>query len=1118
MRRPIPVPLLLASTLFGLAASAAPGDPESAEGTAADPSGIRLRWRNGDEISGRLLDAPAGRVAFAVPAFEGPFDLDPAQLSGLRFPAPDDPPASESPTPPFELVLKNGDRLHGRLLSIDRERLGFQCLPLEAPLRIRMTEVLRLSRLDEAHLGISGLGDLDDWTSSGRDRKPSDWQSDLRGEFETHQWSGNLFREIALPERVEVRFRAHFPGGLPHLEVGLLREPHAGPMLETWDRNLVLTHRNRFAPVMKVDESTRDLALRLFWDQGSGKSILCDASGKQLATLQGETPREKPLATPRRSDPLHRGFSILSRNPAMRLLSLEIREWDGKPVPVIDPARPRLIWRDGGVAFPGSVTLAPDSTRLRLDGSTHSLDELDDWILATEESPDSDRGARVSTRVAWSSGSSVSGAFVALGKDGIQLQPSWSESPLLASLDGAREVQFPDNSEALESGSDTLALDSLTLRGSATLAPQSAGLLAWRPPGASAAVALTGESAFTIHRGRELRDGAEVSVGLGMARLYLESDEILTGELLGVAEEKVRFRSRVTGEIEIAANQIRAIDTGTTGRILEGFRDPEWEVIEEVESGAELEGDTAIVRTGGFGNPSILLGDRIRFDIAWKESYGAMTLRFFAAGADADSPSTDVVIAAQGNRLFLGRLNGTGSFSFSGDQIPIADNRASLDISARPEEIEIRVNGRSSLKLKVAPDQISGNGLYFRAGGGWQGWNQAESVIAISHFRIDSSPGHVPRRVIDPFAKARSLAIPRSQRDHPPTHLLIAPNGDLLRGRLRSIDGSSVRFHSQGAELELPRSRISHIVRLRAPLPAPASPGAAPEPDRPPAEAKGKAADLGLGFAESDSDLEAFPEADPDAPSDGGGSDPALREERRGELAAYRALVSHTLVLRDGTRLRLDGRGAKGPQLAGQSPVLGSCLVSLEQVREITRTPPRPLEDAPPLDVIAFADWRAVFTPDPSIPEAGEPDSPLVGLDAPDFELARLDDSTFRLSEHRGSVVVLDFWTTWSGPSAKAMPESAAAVAAFPPGSVTHCAVNQGETPPIVSSFLEAREWQDVPVALDFDLKVGTSYRVEGLPHTVVIDPQGKIAWVQSGFREDWKEKLFEAIARALRR
>jgi thiol-disulfide isomerase/thioredoxin len=393
-------------------------------------------------------------------------------------------------------------------------------------------------------------------------------------------------------------------------------------------------------------------------------------------------------------------------------------------------------------------------------------------------------------------------------------------------------------------------------------------------------------------------------------------------------------------------------------------------------------------------------------------------------------------------------------------------------------------------------------------GGGWQGWNQPDCTLVISRFRIESSPGSIPRRLIDPRAKSHALSIPRAQREKPPTHLLVAPNGDVLRGTLESADRESVRFHANGAPLSLPRARVSTIVRLDSPVMP--SPGAAPDGEGE-APAEGPAPEAADDNEQDDDETK----RDPDAEL----REAALADERFRTLQGYRFKVSHSLVLRDGSRLRLDGKAVEDARLAGQSPVLGKCLVSLDQVRQIRLTPALPLEETEPMDLAAFHDWRAVFMPDPVIPKDGEaPASPMVGKEAPPIELTLLDDSTFRLADHRGKVVVLDFWATWCGPCIKAMPEVKDAVAAFPPGVVTLMTVNQGETPPLITPFLEAREWEDTPVALDFNMKVGNSYGVEGIPHTVVIDPEGKIAWVHSGFSPDLKQKLFEAVAKVLSR
>lgn len=122
------------------------------------------------------------------------------------------------------------------------------------------------------------------------------------------------------------------------------------------------------------------------------------------------------------------------------------------------------------------------------------------------------------------------------------------------------------------------------------------------------------------------------------------------------------------------------------------------------------------------------------------------------------------------------------------------------------------------------------------------------------------------------------------------------------------------------------------------------------------------------------------------------------------------------------------------------------------------------------------------------------------------------------LEKMKDKVILVDFWATWCGPCIKAMPDVLAAVEAFPEGTVAFRAVNQAESAPIVSGFLEARKWESEPVVLDFNMKVSRAYQVEGIPHTVVIDPAGKIAWVHTGYSPDLKRELFEAIAGILSR
>ncbi len=132
---------------------------------------------------------------------------------------------------------------------------------------------------------------------------------------------------------------------------------------------------------------------------------------------------------------------------------------------------------------------------------------------------------------------------------------------------------------------------------------------------------------------------------------------------------------------------------------------------------------------------------------------------------------------------------------------------------------------------------------------------------------------------------------------------------------------------------------------------------------------------------------------------------------------------------------------------------------------------------------------------------------------APDFEAPRLDGSSFRLSAHRGSVIVLNFWATWCPPCRTEIPDLIALQRELGDRGllVVGVSVDEGGAE-VVASFAE--DFQiNYPVVLD-DGSISEAYGgVWALPTTLVIDRSGRIRYQVLGiFPTEAMRPVLEAL------
>ena len=125
-------------------------------------------------------------------------------------------------------------------------------------------------------------------------------------------------------------------------------------------------------------------------------------------------------------------------------------------------------------------------------------------------------------------------------------------------------------------------------------------------------------------------------------------------------------------------------------------------------------------------------------------------------------------------------------------------------------------------------------------------------------------------------------------------------------------------------------------------------------------------------------------------------------------------------------------------------------------------------------------------------PGLARPMPPAAARPAPEVRLRGFDHRLIALSDHRGKVVVLNFWASWCVPCRQEMPNLEQAWQEFQDHRVVVLGINVLDDRTRAADFLR-QIGVTYPNAHDPAGDVLDAYRVTGLPTTVFIDPAGRI-------------------------
>jgi peroxiredoxin len=133
---------------------------------------------------------------------------------------------------------------------------------------------------------------------------------------------------------------------------------------------------------------------------------------------------------------------------------------------------------------------------------------------------------------------------------------------------------------------------------------------------------------------------------------------------------------------------------------------------------------------------------------------------------------------------------------------------------------------------------------------------------------------------------------------------------------------------------------------------------------------------------------------------------------------------------------------------------------------------------------------------------------------APDFVLPARDGGEVRLSELKGQVVMINFWATWCGPCRQEMPLLQQIHAKYEPLGFTMLGVN------VEPDSVAAQNWLkgmpvSFPILFDRKSEVSSSFGVEAMPSSVLIDREGRVRHVHRGYKPG-DEAVYADLVRGL--
>lgn len=115
------------------------------------------------------------------------------------------------------------------------------------------------------------------------------------------------------------------------------------------------------------------------------------------------------------------------------------------------------------------------------------------------------------------------------------------------------------------------------------------------------------------------------------------------------------------------------------------------------------------------------------------------------------------------------------------------------------------------------------------------------------------------------------------------------------------------------------------------------------------------------------------------------------------------------------------------------------------------------------------------------------------GNKAPDFKYLDINGKEVRLSDLKGNLVYIDIWATWCGPCREEIPHLKQLEEMFKGTKIAFVSISTDSDKAKWEKMVKEEKLGGIQLHAGGDETFTTAFRVKGIPHFILIDPEGRI-------------------------